>query len=544
MKRRFFVPALFLFGTTQILMAQMLSDRQIHYHPGDWVSFPMTRFITSVALDHETVYYGTTQGILRYQFYESRWDAPLTTSDGLEGQSIQALTYDPNSGYLWAATDKALNYRLPASDQWFQVLTAGQEGKRILDLGVGSRYVWMQNADGFFRSDRTGISFTRASDEEADADRVDWGDRPYHNDPNNPTFYYLDNSFLFFSEGYIQDTRLRRYDLTQILPDDFSNLWLCTWGLGASQVELQTQWLTLMSFGLYMPDVRVMAWDGAGMWIGGVTPENMEGGITWWDMESDAWRYYEAPFIPNLCSHDVQAIAVGDEEVWFGTRLGLARYDKRKDAWKSWNVHSGLWSEEITSLTTDGKTLWIGTSAGINRMALPGQAITQERTKGLIHRHIYFLEMDGEDVWAGTDEGIYHYVSSKQTWEYVPGYEGMIVRDVRALSVADQDIWFGTDDGVASLDRKSGAWTGYPMNLFFQNDVFNTILADEENVWVGTNRGVLKFKRSENRWRRFTVEDGLLDNAVRWILLEGNYVWFGTAQGLTRFYWNAPYRTD
>jgi len=533
-----------LLTAMQILVAQPLSDRQIHYRPGDWISFPVTRFITAIALDHETVYFGSGEGILRYRYYESRWDAPLTVSDGIEGHAVGALAWDPASGYLWAATDRALNYRVPASDRWHQILNAVPLCGEIRDLGVGVRHLWIRGTQGLFRMERGDVLIREATPDEAEDDRADWGDRPYRDTPENPLLLFPEGGMLFFPEGYLQDTRLRKYPLSRILPDDFSNLWIGTRGLGAARAELLTRTLTLIPHGPFMPDVRAMAWDGGGMWIGGVASREREGGITWWDMESGDWVYFEAPFNADLRSHDVAAIAAGDGAVWFGTRQGLSRYDKQKNAWRTWTVGDGLWSDAVTTLALSEKTLWVGTSLGINEIALPGLTMRRVREKPLVHRRIHFMEPDGDDVWAGTDEGIYRYMSREKRWEYVPGYEGMLVRNVTALSVTDSDIWFGTDDGVAVLDRKTGRWEGYPMDLFFDGDVFNVLLADAENVWAGTNRGVLKFKRAENRWRRFTVADGLLDDAVRWILLEQNHVWFGTARGLTRFYWNAPYRTD
>jgi ligand-binding sensor domain-containing protein len=304
--------------------------------------------------------------------------------------------------------------------------------------------------------------------------------------------------------------------------------------------------MEVLPFGLYSPDVRCMAWDDDGMWIGGYEMPDIPGGITKWDMETETWQYHEAPLIGNLYSHNVNTIIPGgDKAVWFGTDLGLSRFDRKKRVWRTWDDADGLWSDNVTALTLSDQDLWIGTDAGINRMKLPSLAVSQVRHKSLIHRHIYFLEMDGNDVWAGTDEGIYRYQASTGKWIYVPCYEGMLVHEVTALSVTEQDIWFGTNDGIAVLDKASQTWDGYLKDHHFNaQDFFYTILADDQNVWVGTNNGVLKFVRAESRWHRYTVRDGLMDDAVRWILLEGNYVWFGSRSGINRFYWNAPYRTD
>lgn len=533
-----------LFLTPVFSQVNMLSDRQLAYRPGDWIGLSMTRFVTAITLDHETVYFGTTHGTMRYQFFENNWDFPLTESDGIEGQTVRDLAYDPNTAYLWIATEKALNYRQPASLQWYQIDMNRSKMGSVSKIGLTDREVWVKSSEGYFVSGNTGHHFVQSTQETAGQKGVHWGSRRYQENTQNPAHYFVDNSYLFFSEGYLQDTHLRQFDLTQTLRDDFSNLWIGTWGLGGARIEVMTKSMEISPFGLYSPGVRCMAWDDNGLWIAGHETPNSPGGITKWDMEFDDWQYFEAPLIPNLFSHNVNTIAVDIDAVWFGTDFGLSRFDKKRAVWRTWDEHAGIWAENVISLALGDQELWIGTEAGINCMKLPSLFISQVRHKPLIHRRIYFLEMDGNDVWAGTDEGIYLYRRATRKWEYVPCYEGMLVHEVTALSVTEKDVWFGTNDGIAVYNKESKNWDGYLQQHHFNQDVFHTILADDNNVWVGTQNGVLKFVRAENRWHRYTVDDGLLDNDVWWILLEGNYVWFGTGSGVNRFYWNAPYRTD
>jgi len=409
---------------------------------------------------------------------------------------------------------------------------------------MGKEYVWLESSGEFFKGDRLGGIFWRATAEEEAKDDVRWtGDRGEEKEEVLPDLF-MESGYFFFPEGYIQDIEMRQFEVVETLEDKFDNLWMATWGLGSGVADMKTLHFDLLPFGPYSPIVDVMAWDEGGMWVGGRRHPGEPGGITWWDMGRGEWVYFEAPYISGLRSDEVTSIAPDTVFVWFGTKEGLARYDKERDAWRVFSVHDNLWDNRVTTVALGEGVLWVGTVWGINRIGLPGMVIEKVRDKGLIHRQIHRLEVDGEDVWAGTDRGIFRYVGERKKWEVVPGYPGMLTDTVTAVSVWEDEVWFGTWDGVEMLDNATGEWHGFPEYHFPLGERINDILADSGAVWVATEGGVWKYKKKEDRWRWFTIEDGLPDNSVRWMLLDGDYIWFGTARGLTRFYWNAPYRID
>lgn len=531
------------------ISAQEIPDREIHYRPGDWISYPVTRYMTSVALGHQYSYFGTTGGIARYDFFRNQWESPFTVSDGLEDDHIRVVAYDFETGYLWCATDTGLSYRIPSAEEWRNISYQDLGIGPVSSIGSGKQYLWLKSSEELLKGGRSEGIFWRATQKEEIEDDVQWSSSRAGRKGESLPDLFMESGYLFFPEGYIQDVELRRFDVIETFRDNFDNLWMATWGLGIGVANMKTFHLEQLPFGPYTSEVNAMAWDEAGMWMGGrrYTEKPHDGeawGITWWDMDTNEWTYFEAEFIAHLRSDEVTSIVPDTTFVWFGTVEGLARYNKDKDAWQVLSVHDNLWDNRVTSLALGENVLWVGTEYGINTILLPGMVVKRVRDKRLIHRRIYWLEVDGEDVWAGTDRGIYRYVGKKRLWEYVPGYAGMLTQTVTAISVWEDEVWFGTDDGIEVYDRKRDQWRGFPAEHHPTGGLINNILADIGAVWIGTENGVLKYIKKENRWRRFTTEDGLLDNSVRWILLDGDYIWFGTGRGLTRFYWNAPYRID
>lgn len=521
-----------------------IAERSIHYRPGDWVSFPMMRFASCVAADHRTVYFGTTNGIARYRFYDNAWDAPYTVSDGLQDDRIRLLGCDPNSGFLWAATESGLSFLVPSSNQW-QNLSCNQLGfKSVTSLGFGREYAWLENNGSFYMGNPLGGPFFTSRKEEADRDETQWKGALAPLSDSLPSFF-MDNGYMFLPGGVIQDKELRQYKITDTFLDRFDKMWMSVWGLGAAVADVKSFRIQLLPFGLYHPDVQDLRWDENGLWVGGVRPRSdAEGGITFWETETGQWKVFESRFIPLLRSDDVTSIAVDTDRVWFGTTDGLAQYSKKTGNWNTLDVFSNLWSNRIKRISIGDSALWVATESGINRVRIPFGIVERIQDPRLVRRVVYDIAADGEDVWACTERGIYLYQKSRNAWESVSGWPGTVSHTVTAVGVHPDEVWFTTGDGAEVYYKKDKRWEGFPAFHYPTGGRINAIAVDDSSAWFATEDGVLKYKKSEKRWRRFSIEDGLLDNSVRSVSLDGDYIWFCTARGVTRFYWNAPYRTD
>jgi ligand-binding sensor domain-containing protein len=514
-----------------------LPQRVLQYRPGDWISYSTFRYITSAALGREYVYFGTTGGVLRYQFYESTWKHPFTVSDGLENDHIRDLIFDFNSGFLWCLTDTGVSFRDPSSEYWRNNLDLSLSAA-FTDIGVGTNYIWVTDGKKTIALDQfTGYQQTAYS-ADVTKDDVRWMDDTGERPDNR---YFMDPQYMFV-QGGIQDSQFRTYPITVTIQDNFRSQWLGTWGLGIGMADKTSLTLIFHQRGLYSPDIQSMAWDQEGMWIGGLSSNDTPHGITYWNMKDDTWQYYEAVNLPGLLSDAVTAIVVDESYLWFATLYGLARYDKKADEWRTFTVHDNLWDDEITCLSLNDSILWVGTPSGINRID-HGNIIHKVTDDPLLHRHIFQIDA-GKDVWAGTDRGIYQYRTDTNKWQAIEGYAGMVSYEITSVAVYGNEVWFGSEEGIQMLNRETGEWNGFPSTHFQTSGVKYTILPDETAVWVGCDQGVRKYIRKDNRWHLFTTEDGLLDNHVRWILLDGDNIWFGTPRGLTKFYWNAPYRID
>lgn len=525
-----------------------------HYEPGDWTSYSMSRWITSLAEGREHIYFGSSGGVLRYNFYSNRWEAPWTTSDGLADNYVQTIAYDFNTDYLWCATLAGISVYRTNFRRWENYY--GDEfglpkNDEIISIGFSDRYVWVESKLGqyFFSQNQQGY-FTRTTASEIPIQQVIWFGARGNNLRNLPNFV-MNGGYFFDPAGFIRDFRLNNYRVTSFLTDRWGSMWVGSWGAGVGRADYRIQILELIPYGLFIKNVNALEMDDEGnIWAGGIGLYGEESGITFWDTRNNSWTDYQARFNSRLFSDQVTSIALDDSCIWFGTQHGLACYSPHKDDWRTFDVSWGLGDNYVYDVEVDSKNVWIGTANGLSQLAKDSLGsknfrIKEVARKDLLRKRVYAIEIMQNLLWLGTEYGIYIYDTAKKTGGFEDDPDGPMNDVVRAVGVyGDKEVWFGLTDGVEVYNLANQAWGGVPERRFLSSTAVNYIAVDSSAAWVATDNGVFKYDKARKRWVHFSREDGLLSDIVNCILLDGDYVWFGTPEGMTRFYWNAPYRID
>ena len=507
---------------------------KLRYEEGDWVSYTDFRYVNSISVGHQYIYFGTTGGVTRYDRYLSRWDTPYTTSDGLSENWIERVAYDPTNEYIWCLTRSGyINYRHPTEKRWHTASSVS-----------------------------TGLLLS-------DPPQVEYPD------------FFTEFEIIFITEGYnatIQDRHLRTYPIQWSVIDNWDNMWIATWGLNAGTADMRTQRLEMLKFGLIESNVAAMIFDGPEMWFAGIGEIQGSQGITRFNRNSKGWSYYEARLINGLRSDNVTSMAADSQFVWFGTYNGLAQLNKNKRSWKTYTILDGLSDNEVLDVALDEERLWIGTAFGLCFMDLITGAIFKIGNENIATAIVYDIQVDNDRIWVATNHGLFFKPKERKEWEYYEDREDYLGDVVVDMAADSGSVWFaalpswaiderlfiktkahelitgkptvpGKEPLPISLfltmfDKESSQWQQhFPPGTFSFGTIYDLAI-NEQSAWIATDEGVLKFDRRRNTWRRFTTEDGLLHNTVQTILLDGDYVWFGTPQGATRFYWNDPFRID
>ncbi len=536
-----------------------------NYREGDWISYSDARFVTSIAVGDQYVYFGTLHsGITRLDPFQNRWTYPWTTSNGLADNEVWAVAYDADTGYLWCATRTAISYYHPTARRWrnfFKDEFGLPFSDRVESIGIGQDRVFFETrARRLFEASKFGgvvLVASRGLNNGAGNNDIRWFGRRAKKVRQLPHFFMTDG-YIFNPGGEVEDRNFRRAKVSVVVEDQWSNLWVGTWGLGVGRGDLRTQRLEMLNFGLVNPSVNALNFYDKVLWIGGLRPNLRRssfedaGGITAWDQNREVWTTYEQRDISDLESDEVYSITVDDDDIWFSTNHGLTRYSIPRNRWKTFDRYDGLSDNVVFDTVVDDSSIWVGTANGIDRIFKQSLATGKKDSLKLEHINagdltivrVRDLELMENLLWAATDNGIYVYDTKKRMGGFSDEINGPQTRTITSISRYENEVWFGSLEGIDVYDVEKREWLGVPEGRFFPNRVINKIVAAHDAVWAATNRGVLKFNRKDKTWRTFTTEDGLISNRVNAILLDGDNIWFGTDRGLTQFFWNDPSRID
>ncbi|SFE82963.1 hybrid sensor histidine kinase/response regulator transcription factor [Spirosoma endophyticum] len=262
----------------------------------------------------------------------------------------------------------------------------------------------------------------------------------------------------------------------------------------------------------------------------------------------------------GLLQNSVLAIAQDSRGfMWFGTRLGVSRYDGHQ--FRTYRYEpvdsSSLSGNYIISLLSDSqKDLWVGTQNGLNRynprtdaferlLAHPNQpgALSQSQINCL------YEDRKGT-LWVGTSNGLNQLIDRRalrfRSYFTTPGVE-QSNHNIRAVfEGAGGILWVGTADGLVRMTPKTG---GYRVQTFRHgpaepesiSDNYVTAIAEDHqhNLWVGTlNGGLNRYNKTTNTFTRFVPgsPSGLIHNNIRQINVDKlGRLWIGTQEGLSLF---------
>jgi len=256
----------------------------IDYREGDWISYSVGRFVSSIAIGQQYIYFGTEfSGIARLDQYSMDWQFPWTTSNGLADNRITAVAYDFDTSQIWGASTRAVSVYNPASQKWLNFYKSDNglsENDDILSIGIGDDNVYFEARSGaIIEVDKFG-SFARRGD--TLPSNLSWFGRRGLTRRELPHFF-MSGGYTFTpgkissefdtdvgsTMATIQDFDFRTSPIVAAVDDKWGNLWLASWGAGVGKADVRTLRLEIMEFGLGTPIVEALTFHDNMLWIGG-----------------------------------------------------------------------------------------------------------------------------------------------------------------------------------------------------------------------------------------------------------------------------------
>lgn len=484
-----------------ILIAVILKPAAaINYNPGDWVEYGNSRYVTSIAADQKTVYFGTTSGILRYDRINQRWLDPLTIDRGLISDYVLRLAYDPAFDELWVSTNNGIAKYNLTFQRWFS------------DASF---------PDSLVSNDWKASRFTNLF----------------------PPFRY------FYQNGYISDPAMRNYRITVGWRDQLNDsMYIGTWGLGPAIIDTRQLTVALMNFGPYNGNISRLVKIGKYIWMG-TNYSSVEQGLTRYDSETGEWSYYKLETNFDLADANLtSAIAIGSD-IWIGTRGGLLRLNNRS-GFKSYSTFNGVPSENVNCLASYGGFIYIGTDRGLG--VIPASGIINDSTykfplpsKYLFENRVVndILVYDNK-LYIATDYEVCSYDADSLLIKVLDTPSGDLAAGASAIFSYQKKLFFAIRYGVVIIDLNTNSSRLASAPAYSDRWQINQLQADNNYIWCATTIGLWRYKLDDGSSYLYTIEDGLPSNIVNSLAIDGDYLWLGLNKNLIKFRWNSPGRGD
>ncbi|MEW5702420.1 MAG: hypothetical protein AB1792_09345 [Candidatus Zixiibacteriota bacterium] len=278
----------------------------------------------------------------------------------------------------------------------------------------------------------------------------------------------------------------------------------------------------------------------------------------------------------------VTSVAFTPDWLYFGTRGGIARYDRNLDRWVvPFTISEGLPANAVVRLAYDPLTdeLYAETTRGYSRLSpiwhewrdvstFPDSLVQGWQSVDLTryqlpvgfdaldpgyltdpHLRAYRIIGGEEDsrgtLWLGTwGEFVW-----KLPWGVItvePQSWGLFHDNVEAIFVDSSRVYFGgtnyyANEGALSIyDTVASRWT-YAEARFtsgFTSDHIHQFAGEPNGrfLWMATDAGVVRLDRRTMQFRTFGQREGLTDERVWSLCVDGDIVWVGTETGVEGIY--------
>ncbi len=561
-------------ATTSLIRLPVVEGKDIRFTPLSTEKGLSESVVDHILQDDQGfIWFGTQDGLDRYDGYEFKIYKHEADNSGLSGGTVTALFKD-GSGVLWVGEDQFLD-RL---DLVTQKITRYRSDPKNPNSLSGSVYaitqssegqLWLGTSNGLDKFDPATGNFTHYRHDPDDPRSLD------RNGPmNDIRFLGFDrherlwvetsagiNSFDEKTGAAIRYPQLRNrdeYQLQRVYEDRSGTLWIHSRegsGIGTFdpktgrfvRYEFQTSdrgTPTAERVTTVLEDRNGVLWFGTG-----------GSGLMKWDQRRGVVvRYRNNPADPESLSNNFVFSLCEDREgnIWVGTGGGgVNRFPETPSGFIAYHKKAGdknsLDQNFVLSAFEDShRELWIGNDGVLNR-------VDQETGQFRFYRPndatiLSTVEDPAGMLWFATHRGGLNSFDRRtgrfKAYRHKPGNPNTPSSDVIMRLLLDPVgvLWLGTDHGVDRFELKTKRFSHYPdlINKLASTRVSSMAEDHRGNLWLGTvDGGLHRFNPTTGEYREYSNRPEnpgtLSSNRVHALYVDrAGVLWVGTQQGLNK----------
>jgi|GEM_PF-4495054 len=211
---------------------------------------------------------------------------------------------------------------------------------------------------------------------------------------------------------------------------------------------------------------------------------------------------------------------------WFATAHGVSEFDGT-----NWNSYISQFPNPVVlCLAFDNAgNKWFGTNGGgVVKFDGVNWTVYDTTNSGLISNVVTALSTQGGIIWCGTHNGASKFDGS--SWTNYTTADGLASNIINAITIESSTgyVWFGTDSGISVFDGTSFTTYNTTNSPLPHNNVRDIAIDNLGNKWIATyGGGVARFDGTN--WTIYnTFNSGLARNAVVSLAILQDNFWFST----------------
>ncbi|MGB9597583.1 MAG: hypothetical protein ACPL7B_14975, partial [Candidatus Poribacteria bacterium] len=220
----------------------------------------------------------------------------------------------------------------------------------------------------------------------------------------------------------------------------------------------------------------------------------------------------------------VLPILQSDDSLWFATRNGLYKYNKKQNEWSFFTSKSGLASDEIMDIGIDEGLIWVATNGGISNSDIRFNDWRSFSDK-LPSKNTRCVTFSRDYAWIGTDKGVSRFDKLLEEWK------DYTLPPVNDIVITSETVWIATSDGIFKLDIDYDKITNIDVKLPSKNIIKAVSIGDY--IWFITDSGIVRYEKKLNSWKNYGLSDGIASYDINDIIIDGNKIWLATSNGVS-----------
>ena len=462
----------------------------------DIVTYADFSHIRDIAVSINSVYFATTEGVIKYDKFDNNWDDPLTGSDGIDYRSIFQIFVDQFDRKLYARTESSSYEYDLLFKSWFFV-------NEIPPVDT------------------------------------------YSKEGTISPIMYVPQGYIYSGDGAVIDQAGIEYPINRVVKDGSGTKWMGIWGLGAATAGIGDI-IEFLPFGLIQNRVNTIFNSNGEIIVGGANIGSSRTGLTFFDVDNNKFTYKESGVQYDFPDDDVSCIEEDEKNLYIGTIGGIITFDNKTLSVKNkLTFRDGLISNEVLSLRKYKDKLYIGTLYGLQVLEQATDSLKFVYPSQFQNQEIYDLELAGSTLWIASSVGAFQL--NLETYDLKKFQDPHNLVNGRILNIEQDgtDIFIASQLGMVRLNLKTGKTTPFVSDAFGVN--YRALAVNEDVAFLSTDRGFEIYYLTDDGYsteREFTTSDGIPSQYVYDLLLDGDYLWIGSDRGLSLFLWNDPDRVD